>query len=202
VDDKSGPNQDQLGSDGIGDTPHSIPGNLDHYPLMKPYGGAHDIGITDVTTSKTVVGQGYNVDISTTILNYGIYTENLNIAVYANTTTIASQNVTLTSRNSTTLAFTWNTSGFVKGNYTISAYAWPVLGETYTTDNKIDRTILVTLPGDVNGDKDVDGKDISIIAKYFGKPASVYPNADVNCDGDIDGKDLSIAAKNFGKSWA
>jgi len=37
VDVKSGPNQDQLGSDGIGDTPHVIDANnTDHYPLMPP----------------------------------------------------------------------------------------------------------------------------------------------------------------------
>ncbi len=40
VDEKSGPNQDQPGSDGIGDTPYNISGgtNKDHYPLMYPWG--------------------------------------------------------------------------------------------------------------------------------------------------------------------
>jgi parallel beta-helix repeat protein len=38
VDDKSGPNQDQPGSDGKGDTPYIIDvNNVDHYPLMSPY---------------------------------------------------------------------------------------------------------------------------------------------------------------------
>jgi parallel beta-helix repeat protein len=36
---KSGPDQDQPGSDGIGDTPHPIPGgsSVDRYPLVAPY---------------------------------------------------------------------------------------------------------------------------------------------------------------------
>jgi len=39
VDEKSGPNQDEPGSDGIGDTPHIIDANnRDRYPLMYPYG--------------------------------------------------------------------------------------------------------------------------------------------------------------------
>jgi parallel beta-helix repeat protein len=39
IDEKSGPNQDQPGSDGIGDTPYSIKeGVVDRYPLMKPWG--------------------------------------------------------------------------------------------------------------------------------------------------------------------
>ncbi|KPV64194.1 MAG: Periplasmic copper-binding protein (NosD) [Candidatus Bathyarchaeota archaeon BA2] len=38
VDYYSGPNQDQPGSDGIGDTPYIIDEyNIDHYPLMKPW---------------------------------------------------------------------------------------------------------------------------------------------------------------------
>ena len=40
VDVKSGPNQDQSGSDGIGDTPYVIDeNNTDYYPLMGPLGG-------------------------------------------------------------------------------------------------------------------------------------------------------------------
>jgi hypothetical protein len=40
IDEKSGPNQNQPGSDGIGDTPYIIPGgtNSDQYPLMSPWG--------------------------------------------------------------------------------------------------------------------------------------------------------------------
>jgi parallel beta-helix repeat protein len=39
IDEKSGPDQDQPGSDGIGDTPYSIKeGVVDRYPLMKPWG--------------------------------------------------------------------------------------------------------------------------------------------------------------------
>jgi parallel beta-helix repeat protein len=38
VDEKSGPNQDQLGGDGIGDIPYIIDkNNIDHYPLMHTY---------------------------------------------------------------------------------------------------------------------------------------------------------------------
>jgi parallel beta-helix repeat protein len=40
IDEKSGPNQDQPGGDGIGDTPYNITGgaNKDRYPLMYPWG--------------------------------------------------------------------------------------------------------------------------------------------------------------------
>jgi parallel beta-helix repeat protein len=138
VDEKRGPNQDQLGSDGIGDSPYVIgpPTEQDHYPLMKPYGGPSDIGITSITRSKTAVGQGFSLDLSVKAVNYGIFSEAFSITVYANTTIITTfTNIILASRNSTTITFTWNTAGFVKGNYTISAIATPVLGETDLSDN-------------------------------------------------------------------
>jgi parallel beta-helix repeat protein len=204
----SGPYQNQTGSDGIGDTSYVIDtSNQDNYPLMKPYGGSYDIGITNITTSKTVVGQGYSLNITIKILNYGINAQTFNVTVYANTTTIQTiTSITLTSRNSTTLTFTWNTTGFAYGNYTLSAYAWPVPGETNVLDNNFTcGTVLVSVPGDVNADGKVDGKDLGWVAWCFGSypgappPMTWDPNCDINNDGKIDGKDLGIVAEHFGE---
>jgi hypothetical protein len=190
------------GSDGIGDTLYVInTDNQDNYPLMKPYGGTHDIGITSVTTSKIVVGQGYSLNINITILNYGVETETFNVTATANTTVINQIQITLTNRNSTTITFTWNTSGFAKGNYTISAEAEPVQGETDTADNtKIGGTVFVTVAGDVTGEGLCDMQDISILVdKFLAEPGN--PRWDVNCDvnddGIIDMADISIAVDNF-----
>jgi hypothetical protein len=48
---------------------------------------------------------------------------------------VGTEEVTLLSGKATNIPFVWNTTGYAPGNYTISAYAWPVLGETDTTDN-------------------------------------------------------------------
>jgi parallel beta-helix repeat protein len=131
-----GPYQNQTGSDGIRDSSRTIDlNNRDNYPLVKPYGGPHDIGITNVTLSKTIVSPGYNSNVTVKVINYGIYTETFNLTLYANTTIIQKISVVLTSRNSTNVVYNWQTSGFAKGNYTIKAYASPVPGETYTKDN-------------------------------------------------------------------
>jgi hypothetical protein len=115
------------------------------------------------------------------------------------------------------MAFTWNTSGFAKGNYTISAYAWPVLGETDTADNNFtDRWVIVSMVGDLTGGSEnpwdfvpdgvVDGSDLSIVAKCYGSWPGAQPpmiwnvNCDVNNDGVVDGSDLAIIAKHFGES--
>jgi hypothetical protein len=165
----------------------------------------HDVAITDIRLSKTVVGQNYSQNITVTILDPGDYTETFNVTVYANTTSIATQTITLTSGNSTTLTFTWNTTGFAYGNYTISANATLALGETDTTDNDLtDGWVTVTILGDVNGDFKCEGKDIAIIAKAYGsligQPAYVR-NADINDDGKIDGKDIAVAAKYYGTRY-
>ena len=207
VDEKSGPNQDQPGSDGIGDTPYMIDvNNQDNYPLTKPW-SPHDIGITRITTSKTVIGQEFSLNISITIFNYGMFTENFNVTAYANTTAINQTQITLPSRASITITFTWNTTNWIKGNYTITALAHPVPNETDTTDNThIDGTILVTIPGDVNGDRKVDMKDLySCLILHFGceigTPCYVA-NYDVNGDGKINMKDIfTYGILNFGESW-
>jgi len=214
MDEKSGPNQDLPGSDGIGDTPYGIDeNNQDRYPLMK----THDIGIQNVTTSKTVVGQGYKVGINAKILNYGINSETFNVTVYVNTTSIATQTVTLRSISSTTITFTWNTTGFVKGNYTIKAIADTVLGEIHTTDNThIDSIVCVSTPGDINGDTYINIKDAVLLGVAFsanhitdpsdprycqywrGSEGPFNPNTDINSDGFINIKDAVALGTHFG----
>jgi len=72
VDSFGGPYQNMTGSDGVGDIEYVIDDdNRDRYPLMKPYGGPHDLGIVNVTTSKTLVVQGQNLSINAKIVNYG-----------------------------------------------------------------------------------------------------------------------------------
>lgn len=60
---------------------------------------------------------------------------------------------------------------------------------------------MFPLPGDVIGDRKVDGRDVAIMAKYFGRTSGYAPNADITNDGKIDGKDIAVASKNFGKTW-
>ncbi len=168
-----------------------------------------DVAITSVTLSKTVVGGGYPLSINVTMENQGDNEETFNITAYYNETAIILPNgknyttVTLPSGNSTTITFTWITTGVVKGNYTISAFAIPVPFETDTDDNAYtDGTVLVTIPGDVNGDKLVDIYDLSITGKAYasviGEPR-YNPEADITEEGLVDMRDLAVVGKNYGK---
>jgi hypothetical protein len=171
---------------------------------------AYDTATTNVTPHKTVVCQGYTMNINVTVTNQGDFTETFQVTVYANTTMIETKEVILTSESSTTVTFTWNTIGFAKGNYTIWAYVWPVQGETHMADNTLpDGWVIVAMVGDVTGpDGWPDGQcdmlyDIRSVAKLFGvaPPDPKYnPNYDINGDGQIDMlNDIRTVAKQFGK---
>jgi len=162
----------------------------------------HDIAIASLNLSKTIVGQGYAVKINVNITNHGEAAETFNVTAYVNTTEIEEQTVTgLAPGENLTLTFTWNTTGIATGNYTVSAYATPVLGETHTTDNMlINGTVFVTIPSDIDGDVDPD--DFYVFSGAYGsivgQPA-YNPNCDIDCDGDVDPNDLYIFAGNYGK---
>ena len=204
VDLHSGSCQNESGSDGMGDTPCVIDEyNQDNYPLMKPYPwDPHDVGITSVTTSKNIVGQGYTASINVMIFNYGNFTETFNVTVYANTTVINTLiNITMASDNSTTLTFTWNTTGFALGNYTISAYAWPVSGETDTADNTfVNGALKGAIVGDINDGGHVNILDAILLGNAFdsapGDP-TWSPNADINGDGYVNILDAIMLGNHF-----
>jgi hypothetical protein len=163
----------------------------------------HTVSIANVTTfKKTVVGQGYPINVTVTAEN--LSTETSNVAVNATTTTIGTQTLNDKLNGApTTLTFVWNTSGCSYGNYTISACAWPVPGETNPTDNAfVDGSVLVTVPGDLNGDLKVTLQDLVILAlAYRSKPgdANWNPNSDIDNNGVVGLSDLVILAVHYGQ---
>jgi hypothetical protein len=174
---------------------------------MKSYPwAAHDVGVTSIATSKNIVGQGYNASINLMMFNYGDYTEDVNATIYANQTAIdETHSAQLTSRNFTVIRFTWNTTGLSKGNYTISARAEPVPGETDTSDNTLsDGLITVTIPGDLDPDLQVQRADLFILANAYGsRPGDLKwnPNADINGNSIADLLDLVILANHYGQHY-
>ena len=76
--------------------------------------------------------------------------------------------------------------------------------ETDLSDNTLSTWITVTIPGDFDGDRDVDIFDIVMIADAYGSTRSdltYNPTCDIDADGDIDIFDVVIAAGNYGESW-
>jgi hypothetical protein len=196
----TGPWQNLTGSDGIGDTPYAIDSsNLDNYPLIAAW-APPDIAVTNLTSAKTVIGQGYTCSVDVTFENLGNKIEAFNATVYANSTYIQSEQTMLGMTNCT-LGFRWNTTGFAFGNYAVTAYADPVPSETNTANNNVTGgTIYVGIPGDVNGDGTVDILDAIVQGNSFlatPRSSNWNPNADINGDNIVNILDAIILSNHF-----
>ncbi len=162
-----------------------------------------NIALTDIEADRAVVCEGYNVNFNVSVKNTGKSQETFNVSLYAGDIEIGKQEITLTNGTTSSLSFTWNTSGLVHyENFAISAYVWPIEGEAYSGDNlRIDGNVLISMAGDLNGDRVVDIFDIAMLALAFGSVQG-DPNwnaaTDINGDDLVDIFDLVIVATRFG----
>jgi len=166
---------------------------------------AHDVAVTNVTPSKTVIGQGYPMYINVTVENQGDFAETFNVTTYYDTNLVGDpQTVTdLEAGTDKTLAFTWDTTGVPYNNWTITANATILPRETDTDDNMRTCWVVVTISGDVNGDYIVDGSDLSDLNKAYGSTPNKpnwNPNCDFNDDYKVDASDLFELSKNYEKT--
>jgi hypothetical protein len=90
------------------------------------------------------------------------------------------------------------TPSLIDGNYTLTVISAQITGGLSSGDNT---STLFRLFGDVNGDKAVDGFDLTAFRGAFGSVtgnASYIPFLDFNGDGAIDGADLTQIRNRFG----
>jgi len=169
----------------------------------------HDMAIVDVSPSKTVAGQGYPVSINVAVENQGTTSETFNITVHADGNEVDKlENLALSSGSSAVFTFMWDTEGFAYGNYTTSAVVnLPLhIVDVDPADNSkpASREVMITIPGDVNGDRVADVYDSQLVAKaYSTQPGSPQwnPETDINSDDKTDASDLTILSTNYGHNW-
>jgi YVTN family beta-propeller protein/parallel beta-helix repeat protein len=144
------------------------------------------VAMVGASCSKTVVGKGYNVAISVQIQNQGSLPQSFTAFIYANSTVIYSEPISsLAPQASTNVTFEF-TASLAYGNYSVSACGQPI------------KWVRVTIPGDINGDGVVNGKDLHILATYWLETVPPAPaNVDIGGYGIISGKDLHILAENW-----
>ncbi|RLI46312.1 hypothetical protein DRO69_03400, partial [Candidatus Bathyarchaeota archaeon] len=168
-----------------------------------------DIAVTNLTIcyGQTVVPQAPPIVtwINVTVTNEGQTNEAFKLTLYWNTTNvIASANVSLLVGETKIIRFMWDTSTLQRyANYTLSAYATPVLGETDIVDNSfLGDTVVLVIPGDFDADKDVDLYDavalLTIYGAKIGDP-QYDPNKDIDNDGDIDLYDAVALLTRYGQ---
>jgi len=164
----------------------------------------HDVAIISVTASAEVY-VGEIASITVVAKNKGTTVETFNVIAYYNDIIGTKTAYNLLPGAEVTLTFSWNTTGITPGDYTISAEASVVPGETKTGDNTLTNGIVkVKMLGDINGDGAVDIFDVVVVAAAFGSRPSDpnwNPKADLRPEfGLIDIFDFMIVAAHFGES--
>jgi hypothetical protein len=172
-------------------------------PFVLKAPSIHDVAVTGIQC-KNVTSNSTSTSINVTVMNQGNTTETFNVTLYANTTNIGTQTVSLSNGSATSLTFNWNTIGLDYGNYTITAYATPVPGETDIADNNFTSWIIVTIAGDIDGNFKVQLADLVLLAHAYGsKPgdSNWNPNADIDGNLIVGLSDLVILAQNYGQGY-
>jgi outer membrane protein assembly factor BamB len=168
---------------------------------LGPY---YDVAVSLIQNSKTVVGQGYPLRINVTVTNLGDVTETSQLSLRYNGL-IDGLQVTLDAYSSTIVEILWNTAEAEKNNYTMMASIVAVPGETDTADNTlVDGWVIVTVPGDVDGDFDVDIYDVVRTCTCYGfeqgEPEYIA-ECDIDSDGDVDIYDVVILCNHYGETY-
>jgi len=182
----------------------------DYPPQNKPaqdilnqyYHDPQNIAVTDLECAE-ILTEAHSPYVNVTAANQGTQIETFNLTVFANSTLIHSETLTLIPAANQTITFLWNLTGFAKGKYILNASIPPLALETNTSDNSLQVTVTFTLQGDINGDMTVDIYDAVLLAGSFMKSVGdpkYNPNADINGDGIVDIYDAILLATNYGKS--
>lgn len=191
------------------DFDHLLPG-IEHWYLTHDGSvivpeNCSDLAVAKIAPSRTVTGEGYPINFTVALENQGSYSETFNLTFYANTTLIATvEEIHLEKLTSIMILFSWNTTGLARGTYNMSFHLTQAPNESDTADNSLMTLVLITISGDIDGDKDVDLYDIVIMVGAYDShegDTRYLGNCDIDGDGDIDIYDIVIAASNYGKSW-
>jgi hypothetical protein len=164
----------------------------------------HDVAVEQIMSSKSLVCQGFSLSFNVTVTNPGYYQESFNVTAYANATVVQTQTVQNLPYDATaTLVFTWDTTGFPRGSYALSAYAEPPPNETQTANNQFTGgPVLVAIPGNVNGDVQVNILDVVEITSIYATNSSspiFNPNSDIDNDKRITILDVAICTTHYGE---
>jgi len=119
---------------------------------------------------------------------------------YANSTVVFSQTLSICKRNSSVLVLTWNTAGLAKGNHTLRVEVNVVPDETDAGDSTCSCCVLLTIPGDVNGDFTVNILDAISLSNAFNTSPSSNNwngNTDINSDNAVNILDAIVLSNHF-----
>jgi len=150
------------------------------------------------STPAPNVYKGWMVSVTVLVINNGTFTETFDVTAYCNTTSLGTQTVTdLAPGANTTLIFTWDTTQFAFGTYTIKV---DILNPpaTYSLNVKVKGM------GDVDGSGKVEWGDLGLLGLAYGSTPGALnwnPEADFDASGKVDWADLGILGLNYGRRY-
>jgi len=169
-------------------------------------GFIHDVAIFEAYSLGNIAGEGFYSKIFLDVGNKGEFAETLNITIYANSSLIAVKSITLERGCSANFTFKSDKLTLAKGNYTIWAYIEPVPSEENLEDNIFyDDWLFISIPGDVNGNMQVNILDCILLADAFNSElgdSRWNPNADINGDIRVNILDAIIISSYFNQKWS
>ncbi|UCE96794.1 MAG: hypothetical protein JSV51_04175 [Candidatus Bathyarchaeota archaeon] len=149
---------------------------------------------------KSVGGQGMLIRFVVSGFNLMSYARNFTLIIYANNTAVFSDLVFVAEGTLWSAECFWNTTGWMKGYYTITAN----LPISVHISNE---WVFISVLGDVNADKIVDISDIVEAIGGYATDESyedwfyLYANYDLNSDSIVDITDIVMIVTQFGHSW-
>ena len=179
----------------------ATPGGI--FALESTFTPNHDVVILSVQSTAPSVYKGSNLNITVTVKNQGLNTESFYVTAFYNNSMIDEKATSLTAAGTTTLTFTWNTTGTTVSHYTIRAQATVVPNEYNITNNQlIDGIVQVKTPGDINGDESINVLDVGLISAHWYPgppigPSGYEANADLDSDGAVNVEDLAIISAHW-----
>ncbi len=164
-----------------------------------------DFTLQNVALKDSIVEGGFSLPINVTIQNLGVYSETAVVQLFANSTQIYNQTVTLNGGQSISLDWLINTEKLPIGNYTITTYVPPQSGQRNSTNTLISGTIGITYLGDLNGDFKVDSNDFFVFMSAYvtyWTTGYVNPAADFNHNSKIDESNFFLFMNAYITYWS
>jgi PKD repeat protein len=166
----------------------------------------HDVAVKEIQSMNNPYND-WNVQVKVKVKNLGTVNETFNVTLYVNNTFIGKNQVSsLGPFLTTTLTFTWNTTGLTPlKNYTLQAIADILPDEINMTDNILEYgPIFTRLLGDASFDRKIDILDLVIVTSIYGSTSN-SPNwnimADLAPDGKIDILDVVKVTSIYGTTY-
>jgi parallel beta-helix repeat protein len=205
IDEKSGPDQDIPGSDGIGDTRYYInTNNRDRYPLMSPWSAPASADV-----SVTRGGEAYFVQMisNATVTNFEATPGSIRLAVsgqagdggYVRLVQPMGLNMSNIKvfLNNTKLSFpSVNPARSISTNGTHYFIYFE-----FTFNSSYELTVAFPVMGDTNYDGWVNAKDAIMLGMAFYPSGEFNPHSDINDDDYCNAKDAVILGMHFGQNW-